>query len=187
MTVIVHGTFAKDFPWYQPGGDFHEYIRTQVYPDVYSGQDFFFWSGRYALTENQLRRIWRQAAKKLVSWEDAHPATTLRLIAHSHGINVVNLATQMGLQTCTLIQLSPPVRRDNLPDMQNVSSGSLFNIRSTIDLVVSLDGGFKTYQGTPVESAERRRIISFFGHSDSHDPDLWVSKNIPALVRTVCP
>lgn len=187
MTVIIHGTFAMDSAWYQPGGDYHEYIRTQVYPDVYSGQDFFFWSGRYAATENQLRNIWRQAAKKLVSWVKAHPATTLRLIAHSHGNNVVNMATRIGMQACTLIQLSPPVRRNNLPDMQSVSSGRLFNIRSRIDLVVRLDGGFTTYQGTSVASAERGRIISFFGHSDSHDPNRWVRRTIPALVRTVCP
>lgn len=187
MTVIIHGTFAMNSAWYQPGGDFHEYVRTQVYSDVYSDQDFFFWSGRYAATEDRLRKIWRQAAKKLVSWVEAHPATTLRLIAHSHGNNVVNMATQMGMRACTLIQLSPPVRRDNLPDMLKVSSSRLFNIHSTVDLVVRLDGGFKTYQGTSVASAERRKIISFFGHSDSHDRDLWVSKNIPALVQTVCP
>ncbi len=172
MTVIIHGTFSMNSAWYQPDGDFHEYIRTQVYQDVYSGQDFFFWSGRYAATENGLRNIWRQAARKLASWVNAHPATTLRLIAHSHGNNVVNMATQLGMQSCTLIQLSPPVRRDNLPDMQHVSSGRLFNIHSTVDLVVRLDGGFQTYQGTSVESAERRKKISFFGHSDSHDPDL---------------
>ena len=26
MTVIIHGTFAKDAEWYQPGGDFHSYV-----------------------------------------------------------------------------------------------------------------------------------------------------------------
>ena len=187
MTVIIHGTFAMNSAWYQPGGDFHEYIRTKVYPDVYSNQDFFFWSGRYALTEKQLRTIWRQAAKKLVSWVKAHPATTLRLIAHSHGNNVVNMATQMGMQACTLIQLSPPVRKDNLPDMQEVSSGSLFNIHSTIDLVVALDGGRQDYKGTSVASAERRRIISIFGHSDSHDSKRWAKKKVPKFVREVCP
>ena len=187
MTVIIHGTFAMNAAWYQPGGDFHEYIRSEVYPDVYSQDDFFFWSGRYSATEDGLRRIWRQAARKLVSWTNAHPATTLRLIAHSHGNNVVNMATQMGMQSCTLIQLSPPVRRDNLPEMANVSSDTLFNIHSTVDLVVTLDGGSKDYRGTSVASSERRRTISRFGHSDSHDSELWESKNIPALVKTVCP
>ncbi len=187
MTVIIHGTFAMNSAWYQPEGDFHDYIRTKVYPDVYSGQDFFFWSGRYALAENQLRTIWRQAAKKLVSWVTAHPATTLRLIAHSHGNNVVNMATQMGMQACTLIQLSPPVRQDNLPNMQNVSSGALFNIHSKIDLVVRLDGGSQTYEGTSVASAERPRRISLVGHSDSHDPRRWAKKKIPELVQVVCP
>ena len=35
MTVIIHGTFAKNSDWYKPGGDFHQYIKNQVYSDVY--------------------------------------------------------------------------------------------------------------------------------------------------------
>ena len=35
MTVIIHGTFSKDHEWYQPGGDFHQYIDS-LYHDVYS-------------------------------------------------------------------------------------------------------------------------------------------------------
>ncbi len=132
MTVIIHGTFAKDSAWYQPGGEFHEYIKKNVYPDVYSAPDFFFWSGRYALDDKDLKKIWSQAAKKLVSWCNSHPARMLRLIAHSHGNNVVNMVTQQ-VPACTLIQLSPPVRSWNLPDLRNVSSNRLFNIHSTID------------------------------------------------------
>jgi len=187
LTVIIHGTFAKDESWYKPGGDFHTYIKNEVYPDVYSGQDFYFWSGRYALTDAALKSIWKQAAAKLVSWAQAHPATTLRLIAHSHGNNVVNMATQLGLPACSLIQLSPPVRTWNLPVMGNVASNTLFNIHSTTDLVVKIDGGAQDYRGSPVASSEKIKIISAFGHSDSHDPSLWKKKNVPALVKTVCP
>ncbi len=186
MTVIIHGTFAKNATWYQPGGDFHTYIKNEVYPDVYSGDDFFFWSGRYALTDAGLKRIWVQAAKKLVSWCTSHPARTLRLIAHSHGNNVVNMATHQ-TPTCTLIQLSPPVRGWNLPDISNVSSSSFFNIHSRIDLVVKIDGGAQDYRGTSVASHENRKIISLFGHSDSHDEEKWRNKNVPQLVKTVCP
>jgi len=57
MTVIVHGTFAKNSSWYQPGRDFHRYIKRNVYPDIYSGDDYFFWSGRYALKDKDLKRI----------------------------------------------------------------------------------------------------------------------------------
>jgi hypothetical protein len=188
MTIIIHGTFAKDSDWYQPGGDFHAYIKNEVYPDVYADPDFYFWSGRYALSESGLENIWRQAARKLVSWIKAHPANTLRIIAHSHGNNVVNMATKLqpDLLACSLIQLSPPVHKSNLPDMGKVSSDTLFNMHSTVDLVVTVDGGAQDYRGTSVASSEKRKIISSFGHSDSHDPKFWKKKNIPALVKTVC-
>lgn len=187
MTVLVHGTFAKDEAWYKPGGDFHAYIAQHVYSDVYSNSDFFFWSGRYAITDAGLKTIWKQAAVKLISWVQAHPANTLRIIAHSHGNNVVNMATQLGLKVCSLIQLSPPVRSWNLPSIANVAGNTVFNIHSSVDLVVKIDGGAQDYAGTPVSAKEKIRIISSFGHSDSHDLALWNTKKIPALVKTVCP
>jgi hypothetical protein len=186
MSVIIHGTFARDADWYRPGGDFHTYIQANVFPDLYSDPDFFFWSGRYARDDDGLRGIWTQAATKLISWTQSHPAQTLRLIAHSHGINVVNLATQMGLQSCTLIQLSPPVRTWNLPEIANVSSSRLFNFHSRIDLVVALDGGEQDYRGTAVENAESIRIVTNFGHSDSHEEQSWTRNNLASLVTSVC-
>jgi len=185
MTVIIHGTFAKDANWYRPGGGFHTYIKQNVYPDVYSGDDFYFWSGRYSLVDSGLKRIWGKAAKKLVSWINAHPTRKLRLIAHSHGNNVVNIATQQ-IQACSLIQLSPPVRSWNLPNMANVSSNRIFNIHSTIDLVVMIDGGAQNYKRTAVASSERKRKIARFGHADSHKGRKWKRKNVPKLVTSVC-
>jgi hypothetical protein len=185
MTAIIHGTFAKDANWYRPGGGFHTYIKKNVYPDVYSGKDFYFWSGRYSLSDNGLSRIWSKAADKLVSWINAHPAQKLRLIAHSHGNNVVNIATQK-IQACSLIQLSPPVRSWNLPNMANVTSDRIFNIHSRIDLVVMIDGGAQNYKRTAVASSERIRKIARFGHADSHKGRKWKRKKVPKLVTSVC-
>lgn len=185
MTVLVHGTFAKKSGWYQPGGGFHTYIKNNVYSDVYSGNDFYFWSGRYSLSDNSLKRIWTKAANKLISWVAAHPTQKLRLIGHSHGNNVINIATQQ-IQACSLIQLSPPVRSWNLPNMANVSSGHIFNFHSTIDLVVMIDGGAQNYKRTAVASNETIRKVARFGHSDSHKGQKWRKKKLPILVKTVC-
>jgi hypothetical protein len=68
-----------------------------------------------------------------MAWCKSHPARKLRLIARSFGNNVTNMITHQ-IPSCTLIQLSPP-------KMSNVSSSWLFNIPSTIDLVVKIDGG----------------------------------------------
>jgi len=187
MTVLIHGTFAMKSRWYKPGGDFHTYIKSKVYKDVYSGpDDFYSWSGRYHLLDSELEKIWKAAARKLVAWCNAHPTNKLRLIAHSHGCNVVNIATQLGLKACSLIQLSPPVRDWNLPKMQNVSSNRIFNIHSRFDPVVFVDGGAQDYSDTAVSAFERTRTISFSGHSHSHDKDRWKKKKIPAFVKTVC-
>jgi predicted esterase len=181
MTVIVHGTFARNQSWYQPGGDFHSYIKEHVYPDVYAGNDFFRWSGRYS---DPARKT---AARKLKHWCETHPTRKLRLIGHSHGANVINLATSRGLPACTLILLSPPVRDEYLPDMSQVSSGKIFNIHSRFDLVVSLlDGSRQSYKNTTVAAHESPRICALRGHSKSHEPKRWRKKNIPRLVRSVC-
>jgi hypothetical protein len=180
MTVIIHGTFARDREWYKPGGSFHEYVRRNVFDDVYSGGDFFFWSGRYTHAAR------RSAANKLVSWCADHPADRLRLMAHSHGASVVSLALKKGLRACTLIHMSPPVHEKYLPEMANVSSGRLFTVRPKIDLVVLIDGGEQDYRGTPVEPHERRIRCAFFGHSKSHAPERWKKKGIPDKVRAVC-
>jgi len=181
MTVIVHGTFARNGAWYKPGGSFHTYIKNHVYADVYSGQDHFFWSGRYSDAAR------RAAAKKLVDWCAKHPATTYRFLAHSHGANVVNLATGLGLGACTLVHLSPPVHRKYMPDMSKVSSGRFFTIRPRVDPVVFVDGGAQDYRNTPVASFERMRICAAWGHSTSHEKKHWQKKNIPPFVKQVCP
>lgn len=192
MTVIIHGTFAAPQDddtrprWYAPGGDFHQYVKQHLYADVYSGADYFFWSGRYAATETGLRNIWREAAKKLLQWCQAHPAQMYRFLAHSHGANVVNMATAIGLQACTLIHLSPPVRPDLLPVMANISSRRFFTIRPRIDLVVTIDGGWQDYKNTSVKTFETRKICSLIGHDDSHDPTIWQQKAMPQLIQGVC-
>lgn len=181
MTVIVHGTFARNQSWYRPGGDFHTYVKRHVFPDVYAGKDFFRWSGRYS------DRARRTAARKLKHWCESHPARKLRLIGHSHGANVINLATKRGLPACTLILLSPPVRDEYLPDMSRVSSGELFNVHSRIDLVVSLlDRSRQSYENTAVAAHENRRFCALAGHSKSHEPKRWEKRDIPQLVRSVC-
>jgi hypothetical protein len=181
MTVIVHGTFARNRSWYRPGGDFHTYIKRHVFPDVYAGRDFFRWSGRYS------DRARKSAARKLKHWCETHPTRKLRLIGHSHGANVINLATRRGLSACTLILLSPPVRDEYLPDISRVSSGTFFNIHSRIDLVVSLlDRSRQNYRHTTVRDHEKRLPCALAGHSKSHEPKRWKKKDIPQFVRSVC-
>src|SRR2546430_8122363 len=90
-TMLIHGTWAQNSPWWQPGGDFHTYILQSVRPDLYSKPDRFGWSGGYSDAARTL------AATDLVSWVQNHNEQGLDLITHSHGGNVAFLATQNGL------------------------------------------------------------------------------------------
>jgi hypothetical protein len=47
-SLLVHGTFARPFSWWKPGGDFHNYILSHVRPDLYDAPDWLGWSGSYS-------------------------------------------------------------------------------------------------------------------------------------------
>lgn len=84
---IVHGTIASNRPWYQPGGDFFEAIvkgsahfNAKVIP--------FKWEGA-ADSKSRLRGA-TELAKLLLK-----QTGTVYTIGHSHGGNVVNLASTL--------------------------------------------------------------------------------------------
>ena len=71
-------------------------------------------------------------------------------------------------------------------DHSDTKLGDSIAVNGVCLTVVAIDGGSRTYDGTAVEPFERQRIVSNFSHSDSHDKDLWKSKKVPQLVKTVC-
>jgi hypothetical protein len=47
ITIIIHGTWASDGVWWKPGGNFFEYVSTELdREDLYGGRDQFKWSGK---------------------------------------------------------------------------------------------------------------------------------------------
>lgn len=86
IIILVHGSFARNESWHQPGGDFFEALKKHTNEEVIS----FSWSGKLRETERLL------AAKHLAEFLLAqwhHPQ--IFLIGHSHGGNVIALMTQM--------------------------------------------------------------------------------------------
>ncbi|MBI3678994.1 MAG: hypothetical protein HY235_01080, partial [Acidobacteria bacterium] len=92
--TIIHGTWASGNAWYQPNGDFFNYIGT-LRPDLYSNGDFFRWTGGYSDAART------DGGKRLVEWVAAHNEAGLDLIAHSHGASVCMLATGCAYFTTT--------------------------------------------------------------------------------------
>ncbi len=171
ITIIIHGTWASDGDWWQPGGNFFEYVKTDLgRSDLYGGADRFRWSGKNRDSKR------RQAAAELDRWLRSHPAREVNVFGHSHGANVAMLATHKGIKMDRLIMMSPPVRSDYFANWSNVNAA--YNIQAKWDPVVAIARGGQWFELPQVK--EKKLRVS--GHSESHEPDVWRSERLPAFV-----
>lgn len=171
-SLLVHGTFARNDTWWQPGGDFHSYLLTNVLPDLYAGADRFDWSGNYS---DAARLI---AASDLLQWVSDHNVTDPLIMGHSHGANVILLATQLGVTIREAVLLSCPVHWPKYaPDFSRV--GKTVSIRVHLDLVILVDGGDQRFNDPRIQE---HVLPVWFNHSATHDPAVWVSNNVPAML-----
>ncbi|MCA9178829.1 MAG: hypothetical protein KDB14_30410 [Planctomycetales bacterium] len=182
ITILIHGTFSREVGlWHRPGSRFHSFLKRQFFPDVYSGPDFFKWSGRRPDAARH------EAAVKLVKWCKKHPAQTYNLIAHSHGTNVVNIATHIGLENIgKMIYLSPPVWGDKpnyLPDLEKVDQKVIFNFHPRQDFIVSVLGHARqNFDGTEVDRYEREFVLPGGDHWAPVRIHSWRAHNIGEIV-----
>ena len=170
--MLIHGTWARNDPWWQPGGDFHSYIRGSVWPDLYGAPDRFEWSGGYS---DAARSI---AAKQLADWIERKSAVGIKLMAHSHGANVAMLASQLTDKIGKLVLLSCPVHEDKyLPDFARTPD--VVSIRVKLDLVILADGGGQKFS----EPRIRENVLPvWFEHAATHDPDCWRKYKVSAML-----
>ena len=168
-SLLVHGTFARNFPWWQPGGGFHTYL-SGVLGDLYGASDRFEWSGGYSDERRAL------GAQDLGVWVDAHNVQGLDLLAHSHGGSVAMLASQFGLELGKLVLLSCPAHPQKyMPDFGHV--GKVVSVRVHLDLVILADGGGQRFRHPDI----RENVLPiWFDHSATHDPDVWETYDIPS-------
>ena len=172
-TMLIHGTWAQNSPWWQPGGDFHSYILRSVRPDLYSQPDRFGWSGGYSDAARAL------AATDLGTWVQNHNEQGLDLITHSHGGNVAFLVTQNGLDLGELILLSCPVHVPKYqPDMAHARK-QVVSIRVHFDLVILADRGGQRFNFPGVTE---NVLPIWFDHFATHRPDVWRHHNVPAMI-----
>ena len=171
-SLLVHGTFARNDTWWQPGGDFHSYLLANVLPDLYTGADRFDWSGSYS---DAARLI---AASDLQTWVNDHNLTDPLIMGHSHGANVILLATQLGVTIREAVLLSCPVHWPQYaPDFSRV--GKVVSIRVHLDLVILVDGGGQRFNDTRIKE---HVLPVWFNHSATHDPAVWGANNVPPML-----
>lgn len=171
-SLMVHGTRARQSAWWQPGGDFHTYIKNTVDPSLYSAADRYDWTGGYS---NAARAL---AADQLSDWVNQHGLNGLDLFAHSHGGNVAMLANSRGLDLGRLILLSCPVhKRKYFPDFSRVQK--VVSIRTRLDLIILADRGGQRFRDSRIDEIV---LPIWFKHSISHDPATWQSHNLPSQI-----
>lgn len=172
-SMLIHGTFAHDSQWWQPGGDFHTYILNNVRPDLYSEADRFDWSGGYS---DQARAL---AADQLHLWIAQKGFPQPALFTHSHGGSVAMLAShQPGLNIGELVLLSCPVHVDKyMPNFNSV--GQVVSIRVHLDLVILADRGGQRFRHPQIEE---NILPIWFEHSATHEPAVWQEHNVAALL-----
>jgi len=166
--MLIHGTWASDQPWYQPGGDFFNFIQSKR-PDLYSAADFFKWTGSWSDGARQA------AATSLVQWVAAHSEAGLDLMGHSHGANVILLATALGLTMGKALLLSCPVHVDKyFPDFAKLKK-PVYSVRVHFDLVILADGGGQRFNHPDIKEIV---LPIWFDHGASHDPQVWQGNNL---------
>jgi hypothetical protein len=171
-SLLVHGTFARSSTWWQPGGDFHEYLRAEVRPDLYGAGDRFDWSGGWSDAARAL------GAADLRAWVGARGLAGLSLFTHSHGGSVAMLASQDGLAVGDLVLLSCPVHVDRyVPDFARIAR--VVSIRVRLDLVILIDGGGQRFDDPRIEE---HVLPIWFDHFATHDPEVWRDHDVPTFL-----
>ncbi len=172
-STIVHGTWARTSPWWQPpAGDFWKYLHDNVDAELYAASDRFEWSGGYSDAARAL------AGNDLHAWVAEHDLEGLDLFTHSHGGSVAMLANQAGTTLGRLALLSCPVHWPKyMPDFTRVAT--VVSIRVHLDLVILADGGGQRFSDARIQE---HVLPIWFDHFATHDPGTWEQYDVPAML-----
>jgi hypothetical protein len=171
--TLVHGTWGSDSEWYKPpAGSFFSFIQAQR-PDLYSGADFFQWSGGYSDGART------DGARELAAWVAGHGVQGLDIMGHSHGANVILHAAKFGMIAGKEILLSCPVHVDKyFPDFGKLTK-PVYSVRVKMDLVILADLGGQRFNHPDIVEIV---LPIWFDHFKSHDPQVWRDHGVAARV-----
>lgn len=176
--LVIHGSWARQETWWRLGSTFTNYLQSVSGLTAYEGGDPFLWSGKPYIDEI------RKGAERFIAWNRAHNINSPAIVAHSHGGNVVMMATHLGLQVEKLVLLGTPIRTECTPYMPNI--GSLVNIYSEGDLI-QRKGCFPNPRGDGRTLGDSDELLNIHivgqGHSELHDEKVWISNYLDRFLK----
>ena len=152
IVILVHGTFASDQEWYRPGHPFFDDLEAEAF----RMNQFlipFAWTGGI-LDYNR-----NQASESLVKVIESYPKQEKVIaIGHSHGGNIINLASQKLNPSYSIDKvylLGTPIDIKNYkPNMDRIKE--LYNLYSQGDLIQQVFGIYRRL--VPLEKAVNLKI-----------------------------
>lgn len=112
VVILIHGSFAVQEPWARPYGDFYQELESQAFG---FGRKLvpFAWSGSPTAAEIFI------AAMRLIRLVESYPADEeIILIGHSHGGNVINLASRF-IRRVDLFPYTQEKLKEIVQDLEN--------------------------------------------------------------------
>ncbi len=176
---MTHGTWANGPfiarpAWWEPGGDFFDYIDADPTLDLHPTP--FRWSGSY----RRSRRL--TAALQMADWITQQGMAKPDVMGHSHGCTVANLATtEVGEEFGRMIMLAWPVHDQWLPDPTLIDHVVSFRVK--YDLVILADGGRQSFNPPASAGYQVTEYVNgYFAHGDPHEPEYWDQYGLSALI-----
>jgi RHS repeat-associated protein len=160
-TLIVHGTFARDAIWDNPGSSFN----TAVSNTFGEAAQQFQWDGANTKSARTT------GASNLLNWlrnNPLKPGEALNIVAHSHGGNLIKEFTNLpgAPKITTLVTLGTPQRSDYQVNAGNV--GNHINVSAWNDAVQANGGPWWTLGGAG--AVDGRAGQNIFLHPDTFNP-----------------
>ncbi len=197
-TVIVHGTFAASTTWWRDPGasgkpapdNLWAYLQSKGISTLVRSPNEFSWSGGNSDSARQA------GAELFVDWWKTRGRPTLDVVAHSHGGNVVMMASALEpkIQVRNLVLLGTPVRYPYVPRFHQTEQ--LTNVYSSND-IVQVPGSWGSQRGegrTQSDHAAGTNLhlpywssvstaVKSASHSDLHEPRFWDIHKLETLLK----
>jgi hypothetical protein len=171
VSTMIHGTWAWVGDWWEPGGEFHKFIRENYRSNLYNEGAPFSWSGAYRPGHR------KRGAQRLFKWADSlAPGGFETVFAHSYGGDVAARAVAIHrTRVHELVLLSAPVTAYVKAAAE--TNMRVVDVRLYFDPVLAL-----AHRWQRVEERPNVTEVIFkkwrLDHGATHSPQVWRKEKV---------